>query len=78
LIQRLLERMKLPAVAGRDHGSITGQVVTDSSINRSAGVGSDDSTAIRVRVPSTLDYLPSPVTGSPVPDEPGTSALDSA
>ena len=29
----------------------------DSSLNRSSEVGSDDSTAIRVRVPSTLDHV---------------------
>jgi hypothetical protein len=30
---------------------------TDSSLTRPVGVGSDDSTAIRVRVPSTLDHV---------------------
>ncbi len=34
---------------------------TDSSLNRSAGVGSNDSTAIRVRVPSTLDHAPAAI-----------------
>ena len=39
----------------------------DSSLKGKPGVGSDDSTAIRVRVPSTLDHPPAVVASVPEP-----------
>ncbi|MDG3005744.1 hypothetical protein [Paludisphaera mucosa] len=48
-------------------------VVSESSQRSSPGVGSDDSTAIRVRTTSTMDYL-SPQPGA-VPDAPLSSRL---
>jgi hypothetical protein len=52
--------------------------VTDSSLNRSAGVGSDDSTAIRVRVPSTVDHTPAVDAGQDVRPEVRSSTLGRA
>jgi hypothetical protein len=70
LIQRQLDRRRSPGVPGWDTASSVAQVCADSSLNRTPGVGSDDSTAIRVRVPSTIDLVPSPTAGSPVETEP--------
>ncbi len=68
LIQRLLDRPK-PSLPARETSPAGGQAIGDSSLKRPAIVGSDDSTAIRVRVPSTMDYIPSPIPGS-APEEP--------
>jgi hypothetical protein len=73
LIQRLLDRPKASARTTRELGPGNGQVASDSSLERPAVVGSDDSTAIRVRVPSTMDYIPSPITGS-ASDDPARSS----
>ena len=43
---------------------------TDSSLQRSAGVGSDDSTAVRVRVPSTMDFVATPIAAPEIADGP--------
>ena len=51
---------------------------TDSSLNRSAGVGSDDSTAIRVRVPSTLDHAPAAVAAPEARQEVRSSTVQRA
>lgn len=82
LIQRQLDRRRAPAgPSGRDAGSAGGTPPGDSSLNRGAGtpmvatVGSDDSTAIRVRTPSTLDYHPAPLVGPTLADEPRSSTL---
>jgi hypothetical protein len=61
LIERSIERLSLRS-QGADRGAVTAiRPAADSSLNRSASVGSDDSTAIRVRVPSTLDHAPAAV-----------------
>jgi hypothetical protein len=73
LIQRLLDRKKPPALQARESGPSGSQILGDSSLDRPAIVGSDDSTAIRVRVPSTMDYVPSPIVG-PVADESARSS----
>jgi hypothetical protein len=44
-------------------------------MKRSAPVGSDDPTAIRVRTPSTLDYLPTSLAGPPEPAESRSSTV---
>ncbi len=77
LIQRLLDRPKasLPA---RETSPVGGQVVGDSSVDRQAIVGSDDSTAIRVRVPSTMDFIPSPIAGPAAEDPARSSTLGRA
>jgi hypothetical protein len=58
LIERSMERSSFSWSSARRGGAPAVRPVTDSSLNRSASVGSDDSTAIRVRVPSTLDHAP--------------------
>jgi hypothetical protein len=58
LIERSIERLSLRSERAERRGAAAIRPATDSSLNRSAGVGSDDSTAIRVRVPSTLDHVP--------------------
>ena len=73
LIQRLLDRKKPPAIPAREPGPSGSQIVGDSSLDRQATVGSDDSTAIRVRVPSTMDYVPTPIAG-PVTEESARSS----
>ncbi len=82
LIQRRLDRRRAPAAtSGRDAGPASGVPPGDSSLNRGPGtpmvatVGSDDSTAIRVRTPSTLDYHPTPLTGPTLSDEPRSSTI---
>jgi hypothetical protein len=45
----------------------------DSSLQRSPTVGSDDSTAIRVRVPSTMDFVTAPVAAREGSDPPRPS-----
>jgi hypothetical protein len=62
LIERSIERSSLRSHQRAERGgAVAVRPATDSSLNRSAGVGSDDSTAIRVRVPSTLDHAPAVV-----------------
>jgi hypothetical protein len=75
VIQRLHDWMRSPALPGWEPGAVAPQTVTDSSLNRSERIGSDDSTAIRVRVPSTMDFAPAPVVGPALADEVGTSTL---
>jgi hypothetical protein len=58
LIERSIERSRRGWLRVERGGATGVRPATDSSLNRSAGVGSDDSTAIRVRVPSTLDHAP--------------------
>jgi hypothetical protein len=67
-IRSVIERsrgMRLPA---RESSLLTVRPPGDSGLDRSSGVGSDDSTAIRVRVPSTVDLAPTPAAESPVTD----------
>jgi hypothetical protein len=61
LIERWIERSSLRSLRPERAAAVTIRPGTESSLNRSAGVGSDDSTAIRVRVPSTLDHAPAAV-----------------
>ena len=60
-IQHVLDRRRSRPLPGRDSGSGRGPARSDSSLNRAAAVGSDDPTAIRVRTPSTMDFVPSPL-----------------
>lgn len=82
VIQHRLDRRRAPAGApGRDSAPAGGTPPGDSSLNRGSGapgvasVGSDDSTAIRVRTPSTLDYHPAPLAGPSLTDETRSSTL---
>ncbi len=77
VIQHLLDRRRSPPVPGRDPSSSLTPALTDSAVNRGAVVGSDDPTAIRVRTPSTMDYVPTPVAGA-TEDEARSSTLGRA
>ena len=76
LIQRLLDRRRSPALPGREPGSGLG-TAERRFLARIAprAVGSDDPTAIRVRTPSTMDYVPSPLAGPAAPEESRSSTL---
>jgi hypothetical protein len=76
LIERLIERSNSRWMPARRPAVMPGLVAADSSLNRSATVGSEDPTAIRVRVPSTLDHLPAPLVTSPVEAEPRSSTME--
>ncbi len=70
VIRSLIERSRGVRVPSRDSSLLTVRPAGDSSLDRSSSVGSDDSTAIRVRVPSpsTMDFVPTPVVEPPVSD----------
>jgi hypothetical protein len=68
-LEGLIERRKSQAAPPRRSSVITSPAGADSSLNRSPDVGSDDSTAIRVRVASTLDYVPAPIAAAPAANE---------
>lgn len=83
LIQSRLELRRWPAPApgtARESSSGTVTPLPEPSPEVAAGlaVGSDDPTAIRVRTPSTLDYVPSPMTGSSEIAESRSSTLGRA
>jgi hypothetical protein len=78
LIQRLIERYRARTVHGREVIAPAGQAMPDPGLVRSISVGSDDSTAIRVRVPSTVDYVAAPASPAQAGDEGPSSALERA
>jgi hypothetical protein len=78
LIQHRLDRRRSPARPGREPGSGLGPSPGDSSLNRGLFVGSDDPTAIRVRTPSTLDYVPTPLAGPAEAEESHSSTIGRA
>ena len=61
-----------PAAGSRGPGG-SSLVIPESSQRSTSGVGSDDSTAIRVRTTSTMDYLAAPPPPGPDPDASLTS-----
>jgi hypothetical protein len=68
LVQRLVERPRRAAAAVfRDPGGLASTAASSSSLGRMAAVGSDDSTAIRVRSVSTVDHVPA--AAPPTPEE---------
>ena len=75
VIERLMDRRRPAAMRGRESGLSAGKLPADSSLERPATVGSDDSTAIRVRVSSTMDFVPSPIAGSLVEESARSSAI---
>jgi hypothetical protein len=80
VIERVLERSRSPSGPARDSALVTGQQTVDSSLNRSPSVGSDDSTAIRVRPPSTstVDFVSTPMSVPQSKDEMRSSTLERA
>jgi hypothetical protein len=81
VIERLLERSTSPSSPARDSGLIAAQQTADPSLNRALSVGSDDSTAIRIRAPSTSatgDFVPAPISVPQSQDEARSSTLERA
>jgi hypothetical protein len=76
LIERSIERSRFLSVSLRGGVLSAGRANTDSSLNRSPTVGSDDPTAVRVRVPSTLDFLPAPIAAPEPSDVPQSSTSE--
>jgi hypothetical protein len=75
-IELLIERMKSRSMRARTVMIAASRPIPDSSLNRHPSVGSEDSTAIRVRPSSTLDFVPAQI---PAPEElgdPSTSSFD--
>jgi hypothetical protein len=70
LIEFLIVRSRVPSLATRSAALPAPRASTDSAEKRAPEVGSDDSTAIRVRVPSTVDFIGSPLTAPPAVEEP--------
>ena len=78
LIERSIERSSLRTHRAERGGAVVVRPAADSSLNRSAGVGSDDSTAIRVRVPSTLDHAPAALAAPEATQEATSSTVQRA
>jgi len=78
LIEVLIERWKSQSMPARRRSVTTSPAGIDSSLNRPATVGSDDPTAIRVRVPSTLDHVPAPLVAAPIENEARSSKVERA
>ena len=70
VIEGLIVRSRSLKVPARGGALPVARAGTDSSLKRSPDVGSDDSTAIRLRVPSTIDFVAAPLAAPPVEDEP--------
>jgi hypothetical protein len=78
LIEQSIERLSLRSLRAERTAAAVIRPATDSSLNRSAGVGSDDSTAIRVRVPSTLDHAPAAIVAPEANPEARSSTVQRA
>ena len=61
VIEGLIVRSRSLSMSARGGALPATRAGTDSSLKRSPEVGSDDSTAIRVRVPSTVDFVAAPL-----------------
>jgi hypothetical protein len=73
LIQGLLKRVRArSSLPGREASALVGRL----SAAPVPGVGSDDSTAIRVRAPSTMDLLPAAMAAPPLAEEMRSSTLE--
>ena len=76
VIELLIERMRSRSLRPRRVVITASRPVPDSSLDRSPRVGSDDSTAIRVRPSSTLDFAPAQIAAQEVLDDPRTPTLE--
>lgn len=75
VIQHLLDRRRARSLPTRDSSSLLAPAPADSAVDRGPIVGSDDPTAIRVRTPSTLDYVPAHSAGTTEDVEAGSSTF---
>ena len=78
MIESWIERTRFRSLRASRGAPPEFRSATDSSLNRSSGVGSDDSTAIRIRVPSTLDHAPAAVDAPEARQEVRSSTLGRA
>ena len=78
VIEGLIERLRPEPMVAHRGGVLTSRTGANSSLNRSPAIGSDDSTAIRVRVPSTLDYATAPIAAERVVEESHSSTKERA
>ncbi len=79
LIEEVVQHRRARSLPVRDPVAPIGLVRGDSSVVGAPLVGSDDPTAIRVRTPSTMDFVPSPLTRAPLdPEESRGSPLGRA
>ena len=76
VIERLLERSRPQRMLAHRGSVLTSPAGAGSSLSRSPAVGSDDSTAIRIRVPSTMEYCAAPVAADRVAEESRSSSLE--
>jgi hypothetical protein len=78
LTERLVEQSRAIRLRARESSLLMVRPLPDSSLSPSPAVGSDDSTAIRVRVPSTADHFSTPEGGAPISaaDEARSSAIE--
>jgi hypothetical protein len=72
MIELLIVRSRAKSVLVYRGATPATRAGTDSALKRPPEVGSDDSTAIRVRVPSTVDFIATPAAASapPAGDQP--------
>jgi hypothetical protein len=75
-IELLIERMKSRSMRARTVMIAASRPIPDSSLNRHPSVGSEDSTAIRVRPSSTLDFVPAQIPAQEELGDPSTSSFD--
>ena len=76
LIESMIERIRSRSVRPRPVVIAASRPVPDSSLNLRPSVGSDDSTAIRVRPSSTLDFAPAQIAAQEVLDDPRTPTME--
>jgi hypothetical protein len=76
VIELLIERIRSRSVRARPVAVPTSRPVPDSSLNLRPSVGSEDSTAIRVRPSSTLDFVPAEMAAPQSLDDPRTPRLE--
>ncbi len=78
IIEQVVERSKSLRRVPLGGAVSATRIGSDSSLTRPVEVGSDDSTAIRVRVPSTLDHVVTPLAIQPVEEGARSSTVERA
>jgi hypothetical protein len=68
LIRSLIERSRGGRLPSRDSSLLALRPPSDTTSDRAPRVGSDDSTAVRVRIPSSMELVPAPAAEPPPSD----------
>jgi hypothetical protein len=76
VIEHLVERTRWSPARPRRLAIAPSRPGPDSTLDRSPIVGSDDSTAIRARPASTLDYVPVEIAAAQAIDDPRAPSLE--